>query len=130
MKKFGHNEDGRGHWDEVEFMISLLLRYFSTKQNKNETNCKRSIVAQLMNSNSNLELFPVYVLQYVRRGKNVLLEKKFSCGDDGVFPNPNPCVLILKDNHFYNMWNYNSLFNEIDCPTLQGRKHNKGSNER
>ena len=100
------------------------------KQNKNETNCKRSTVAQLMNLNSNLELFPVYVLQYVRRGKNVLLEKKFSCGDNGVFPNPNPCVLILKDKYFYNVWNYNSPFNEIDCPTLRGRKRNKGSNER
>ena len=65
-KKFGHNEDGRGHWDEVEFMISLLLHYFPTKQNKNKTNCKRSTVAQLMNSNSNLELLSVYVLQYVR----------------------------------------------------------------
>ena len=43
----------------------------------------------------------------------------------------NPCVLILKDGHYYNVWDYNSLFNEIDCPIIRaGRKRNKGSSER
>ena len=43
----------------------------------------------------------------------------------------NPCVLILKDGHYYNVWDYNSLFNDIDCPIICGsRKRNKGSSER
>ena len=78
-----------------------------------------------------LNFFPVYILCYTQgQNKNASIEKVFSCGDDGVFPSFNPCVLVLKDGHFYNVWDYNRLFNEIDCPNINQKKRNKGSGER
>ena len=79
-----------------------------------------------------LNFFPVYILCYTTQGqnKNASIEKIFSCGDDGVFPSFNPCVLVLKDGNFYNVWDYNRLFNEIDCPNINQKKRNKGSGKR
>ena len=57
--------------------------------------------------------------------------KSFSCGDDSaIFPNDCPCVLLLKDSHYLNVWDYPSLFNEIDCPNITRENQNKGSGER
>ena len=58
------------------------------------------------------------------------MKKVYSCGDNRIFPNINPCVLLLKDEHFFNVWNYASLFNEIHCPMINQKKRNKGSGER
>ena len=60
-----------------------------------------------MNSNLNLEMFPVYVLQY--DDKSISMGKVFSCGNDRIFTNVNPCVLILKDGHYDNVWDYKLL---------------------
>ena len=82
------------------------------------------------NSNSNLSTFPVYILRYVNKNHSAYIEKVFSCGDDGIFSNYNSHILLLKDEHFLNVWDYGSLFNEIDCPTVNQKKHIKGSSER
>ena len=131
-REFGKNEDCLGHWNEIKFMMKYFSTYFPTKFKNASTTSKRPMVRFThMNSNLELRMFPVYVLQYVRRDKNVSIEKIFSCGDAGIFPNANPCILILKDGHYYNVWDYCSLFNEIYCPTIRGsRKCNKGSSER
>ena len=130
-QEFGKNEDGHGHWNEIKFMMKYFSTYFPTKFKNACTTSKRPMVRFThMNSNLELRIFPVYVLQYVRRDKNVSIEKNFSCGNDGIFPNVNPCILILKDGHYYNVWDYCSLFNEINCPTIRGGKCNKGSSER
>ena len=42
------------------------------------------------------------------------IEKLFSCGDDGIFSNDKPCVLLLKDRHFYNVWEHNFMFNDVN----------------
>ena len=125
--KFGKSEYGRGHWNETEFMMKHSPIYFPSKF-KNVTSSKRPMITLThVNSNLNLEMFPVYVLQYVRHDddKSVLIKT------DGIFTNVNPCVLILKDGHYYNVWDYNSLFNEISWNIIHGgRKRNKGSSER
>ena len=82
------------------------------------------------NSNSNLSTFPVYILRYVNQNDSAYIEKVFSCGNDGIFSNVNPCILLLKEEHFLNVWDYGSLFNKINCPTVNQKKCNKGSNER
>ena len=84
------------------------------------------------NSNSDsLNFFPVYILRYIQgQNKNASIEKVFLCGDNGVFLSVHPCILVFKDGHFYNVWDYNRLFNEIDCPNINQKKRNKGSGER
>ena len=118
-REFGKNEDGNGHCNEIKFMMKCFSTYFPTKFKNACTMSNRPMVRFThMNSNLELRIFPVYVLQYVRHDKNVSIEKICSCGDDGIFPNVNPCILILKDGHYYNVWDYCSLFNEIDCPMI------------
>ena len=90
-------------------------------------------MVNLIRSNCNLELrtYPTYVLRYVNKGMKSCIGKVFSCGDDNViFPNDHPCVLLLKDNHYLNVWDYSSLLDEIDCPDISRKKCNKGSGER
>ena len=90
---------------------------FSTKQ----------LIPSFMRENSNskqLKNFPVYILRYVesKSNKNVFIEKVVECDDDGIFPHDNPCLLILRDGHFYNGWNYEKLFTEIDCPMVNVKR--------
>ena len=118
--EFAKSDDGHGHWTEVEFIHKCLLEFFSTNFG-GRSNTKQKIL-KFMRENSNsdsLNFFPVYILCYIQRqNKNASVEKVFSCGDDGVFPSVNPCILVLKDGHFYNVWDYNRLFNEINCPNI------------
>ena len=128
--KFGKNEKGRGHWREVEFIRNRLLHYFPTNF-KMTTKTKQPILNMIRsNSNHDLATFPVYVLRYKNQDNTARMEKVCSCGDTGIFSNTNPCVLLLNDEHFLSVWDYASLFNEIDCPTLNEKKQNKGSDER
>ena len=57
------------------------------------------------NSNSTLSTFLVYILQYVNQNDSAYIEKVL-CGDDAIFSNVNPCILLLKDEHFLNVWDY------------------------
>ena len=70
------------------------------------------------NSNHDIATFSVYTLRYKNQDNTALMEKVYSCGDNGIFSNINPCVLLLKNEHFLNVWDYASLSNEIDCPTI------------
>ena len=48
----------------------------------------------------------MYILRYFNSkpaNKNVSMEKVLSCNESGIFPHDNPCVLILNDDHFYNV---------------------------
>ena len=75
--------------------------------------------------------YPTYVLRYVNEGTKSCIEKVFSCGDNStIFANNRPCALLLKDSHYLNIWDYLSLFNEIDCPSITRKNRNKGSRER
>ena len=79
-------------------------------------------------SNCNLELstYLTYIMRYVNKGTKSYIEKVFSCSDDElIFSNDHPCVLLLKDDHYLNVWDYSSLFNKIDCPNTSKKKRNK-----
>ena len=58
------------------------------------------------NSNYEISMYPTFVLQYICEKNKSHIIKLFSCGDDGIFSNDRPCVLLLKDKHFYNVWKY------------------------
>ena len=50
-----------------------------------------------LNSNDDIMTYPTYIFRYnVQGGKGCNVEKVLSCGDNGVFPNDRPCVLLLK----------------------------------
>ena len=101
-EKFGDNLNGRGHWEEVQCIRDGLLDEFPIsfefKLNK------KQFMLKFMQQNSKRRLidFPVYILCYfsLKPANNVSFEKVLSCNDDGIFPHDNPCVLILKDDHF------------------------------
>ena len=54
------------------------------------------------------------------------IERLFSCSNDGIFSNDKPCVLLLKEKHFYNVWGHNFLLNDVDTPKI-GTKRKCGS---
>ena len=59
--EFGKSEHGRGHWNEIEFMMKRFPIYFPSKF-KNVTSSKRPMIRLThLNFNLNLEMFPVYV---------------------------------------------------------------------
>ena len=64
-----------------------------------ENSCSTSFSDSLQN-------FPVYILQFMNdsSGRNVSLQKILECNDEGLFPHTNPCVLLLKDRHYFNVW--------------------------
>ena len=77
-----------------------MLHHFPTSF-KNAIGTKQPMLHLICsNSNSNLSTFPVYMLQYVNQNDSAYIEKVFSCDDDGIFSNVNPCILLLKDEHF------------------------------
>ena len=126
-KKFGKNVKGREHWNEIEFIRRMLVQHFPT--NFNVTIGLSQPMVNLTRSNCILELstYPTYIMRYVNKGTKSYIEKVFSCGDDeSIFS----CVLLLKNDHYLNVWDYLSLFNEIDCPDISKKKRNKGSGER
>ena len=79
------------------------------------------------NSNVNLRDYPTYVMMHYNEMKNVCkIKKLFSCGDNGIFSNDKLCVLLLKDNHFYNVFGHDFLFCNVDTPHV-GVKRKRGS---
>ena len=79
------------------------------------------------NSNVNLRDYPTYVMMHYNEMKNMCkIKKLFSCGDNGIFSNNKPCVLLLKDNNFYNVFGDDFLFCNVDTPHI-GVKRKCGS---
>ena len=125
--EFGQNEFGWGHWNEITY----IHKKFCEDQRLSLIYLKKHLKLPIRvlckeNCSSDVQNYPTYVLRYSVEGKKSSVYKLFSCGDEGIFPNDAPCILLLHQNHFYNVWDYNSLFNEVDCPKI-GRKHLQGS---
>ena len=103
-KTFGKNYDGRGHWDETEMIKKLLLEKFPTGTTPDNDSCLQLMLnICLLNCSFCISNYPTYVLRYIdeKNGKSRI--KKFSSGDNGIFFNDHPCVLLLKDGHFFNV---------------------------
>ena len=47
----------------------------------------------------------------------------------GFFSNDRPCVLLLKDKHFYNVWKYECLFLNMDNSTIRGKRKSGGASD-
>ena len=58
--------------------------------------------------------------------KKCYVKKLFLCSDNGAFSNDRSCVLLLKDQHFFNIWGYDFMFNDMGTPKI-GKKHIRGS---
>ena len=91
----------------------------------------KSSVLSMRRRNCNEEptTFPTFVLKYddhdKSKGSHII--KLFSCGDIGIFSNDKPCVLLLRNGHFYNVWKYEWLFLNMDNPKIRGKQKSGGA---
>ena len=124
---FGDNDNGRGHWTEIEMMRKFVCEEFSSVTERTLNEARQPMLSMChSNCSSDVKDYPTYVLCYLNeKGGNQRSKNLFSCGDNGIFFNDHPCVFLLGDNHFCNVWNYGSLFNEIDCPTISKKNETK-----
>ena len=121
---FGENPLGRGHWNEVSYIRGLCASDTILLSDPPKTPITK---LRKENSNVNLRDYPMYVLMHYNETKNMCkIKKLFSCGDNGIFSNDKPCVLLLKNNHFYNVFGHDSLFCDVDTPHI-GVKRKHGS---
>ena len=75
----------------------------------NKPTIKSVLNLRRRNCNEEPATFPTFVLKYDGRDKSkgsYHIIKLFSCGDVGIFSNDKPCVLLLRNGHFYNVWKY------------------------
>ena len=125
-KVLGKAKD-RGHWEEVVCMQGLLVDAFNLTPFYAMSPSHDFLCAYRQNCEKELRMYPVYVLMHeLGRGKRSRFRKLYGVNDNGIFPNLSPLVLMLKNGHYYNVWNYQELF--IDCDN-RGilRKNVKGS---
>ena len=113
---FGENPLGRGHWNEVSYIRGLCAADTVLLSDPPKTP-----IAKLLKENSNVNLrdYPTYVLMHYNETKNVCkIKKLFSCRDNSTFSNDKLCVLLLKNNHFYNVFGHDFLFCDVDNPHI------------
>ena len=81
------------------------------------------------NCNEEPTTFPTFVLKYDDhdKSKGSRIIKLFSCGDIGIFSNDKPCILLLRNGHFYNVWKYEWLFLNMDNPKIRGKRKSGGA---
>ena len=129
-KKFGRNENGRGHWDEIEFIRKILSTGDGVADFSKDNSKLPVLKFRRDNSSKEISNYPMYVLKHSVDNKNhCKIEKLFSCGDNGVFSSNRPCVLLLRNDHFYNVWGHDSLFDDVNNPRI-GSKRKCGSSPR
>ena len=129
-KKFGRNENGRGHWDEIEFIGNILSTGDDVADFSKDNSKLPVLKFRRDNSSKEISNYPTYVLKHSLDNKNCCkIEKLFSCGDNGVFSSNRPCVLLLRNDHFYNVWGHDALFDDVDNPRI-GSKRKCGSSPR
>ena len=90
----------------------------------NKPTIKSVLNLRRRNCNEEPTTFPTFVLKYDGRDKSkgsYCIIKLFSCGDVGIFSNDKPCLLLLRNGHFYNVWKYEWLFLSMDNPKIRGK---------
>ena len=124
-KVLGKAKD-RGHWEEVVRMQGLLVDAFNLTPFYAMSPSHDFLCAYRQNCEKELRTYPVYVLMHeLGRGKQSRFRKLYGVNDNGIFPNLSPLVLMLKNGHYYNVWDYQELF--IDCDNQGICKNMKGS---
>ena len=124
-KTLGNNSNGRGHWTDVSQIRKKLVDVFSLSSCLNTEPAQDFMCVYRQNCQKGLEDYPVYVLTYELRGTRFKFVKLFGIGDDGIFPNLDPIVLLLRDGHYYNVFDYTGLFIESD--TAKSKIGSRGS---
>ena len=127
---FADNLKGRGHWEEIEFMRRSFPNGGGRSINVNKPTVKSSILSmRRRNCNEEPATFPTFVLKYDDhdKSKGSRIIKLFSCGDIGIFSNDKPCILLLRNGHFYNVWKYEWLFLNMDNPKIHGKRKSGGA---
>ena len=92
--------------------------------NANKPTFKSVLNLKRRNCNEEPATFPMFVSKYDGSDKSkgsYSIIKLFSCGDVGIFSNDKPCILLLRNGHFYNAWKYEWLFLSIDNPKIRGK---------
>ena len=82
-EKFGDNNDGRGHWEEIELMRRLFS--YGDVTDKGFSPKLPMLNMRRENSNYKISTYPTFVLQYVCEKNKSCIIKLFSCSDDGIF---------------------------------------------
>ena len=124
--RFGDNLKGRGHWEEIEFMRRSFPPHGGGRSsiNMNKPTIKSSVLSlRRRNCNEEPATFPTFVLKYDDhdKSKRSRIIKLFSCDDTGIFSDDKPCILLLRNGHFYNVWKYEWLFLNMDNPKIRGK---------
>ena len=123
--RFGDNLKGQGHCEEIEFMRRSFTHGGGRSSiNMNKPTIKSRVLSmRRRNCNEEPTTFPTFVLKYDDRDKSKgsHIIKLFSCGDIGIFSNDKPCILLLRNGHFYNIWKYKWLFLNMDNPKIHGK---------
>ena len=125
----GKNEGGgRGHWNEVAQIQKLLVDEFNLTPFPVSVPSQDFMCFYRQNCSKHLSNYPVYVLMHEIKGKKSCIKKLYSVSDDGVFPNLSPLVLLLRNGHYFNVWDYQALYINKDVRGIVGgRKNVKGS---
>ena len=130
--RFGNNLKGRGHWEKIEF----IRRSFSphgggcSSININKPTIKSVLNLRRRNCNEAPATFPTFVLKYDGCDKSkgsYRIIKLFSCSDVEIFSNDKPCILLLRNGHFYNVWKYKWLFLSMDNLKIRGKRKSGGA---
>ena len=116
---------GRGHWMDVTRIRKELNDEFNFSKALNAEPGEDFMCVYRQNCNKDLDRYPVYVLSYELHVTRFKFKKLFGLDDDGLFPNLDPIVVLLRDGHYYNVWDYASLFVESD--TARSRVGCRGS---
>ena len=90
----------------------------------NKPTVKSVLNLKRRNCNEEPTTFPTFVLKYDGHDKSkgsCRITKLFSCGDVGIFSDDKPCILLLRNGHFYNVWKYEWLFLSMDNTEIRGK---------
>ena len=115
----------RGHWTDVVRIRKELNGEFNFSKALTAEPGEDFMCVYRQNCNKELDRYPVYVLSYELRGTRFRFKKLFGVDDDGLFPNLDPIVVLLRDGHYYNVWDYASLF--VGSDTARSRVGCRGS---
>ena len=98
--------------------------------NVNKSTIKSVLNLRRRNCNGEPATFPMFVSKYDGHEKSKGLYriiKHFSCGDIGIFSKDKPCILLLRNGHFYNVWKYKWLFLSMNNPKIHGKRKSGGA---
>ena len=118
-KRLGDSKE-RGHWTDVIRIRKELMTEFNFSKCLSAEPVQDFMCVYRQNCSKELISYPIYVLSYELRGTRSRFKKLFGIGNDGLFPNLDPIVVLLRNGHYYNVFDYTGLFVESDTARRKG----------